>query len=194
MADNLQRQILSLQRKLERIGNTEVPAAVNTALNRSATEVKGRTSRKVARAENLLLRTIRERMFIKRSTSRTLEARVRIYVKPVSAISQLSPSQRSGLVSGRGNAARGVKIKGRAVFKDSFFALGKAKGSSGRRMQAFQRKGRARLPVRKLGFDIQARARISIKTTSRQVMKQRFPILLRNNLDARVKRYVKSSR
>jgi len=191
---------LSLEQQAERhirtlraIRSIEVPRAEASALTKAARLTRTRVVRGVAKQLKLKQKTIRERTFTRRATARKLTATVRHYVRPVSAISQFTPAARARLRVGFGTNRSGVKVRGHPTFKSAFIARGndnKVKNSRATgKKQVFRRKGRGRLPLEKIEFDIHDATVDVASRVAPRVMKNEFSRLLVADLRFRINKY-----
>lgn len=158
---------------LNRMQRAEVPKAVNTVLNRTLANADTAASKRLAPYLTLTQASVKARVSKKKSTWRTLVARMTATHEPVNLAEFKSRQVRSGVSA----AAYGK----RKIYKGAFLNNGKA----------YAREGKERLPIKALwGPSItQAWADLDIDDTVRQTLAQRFPGHFRTALQSRLRGY-----
>jgi hypothetical protein len=181
VADSLDKQIARHAKKLRKIARIEVPRANARALNTVAKRTESRSARGISKETRIPQKTIRNRIAIAKATARKQYARIKHYVRPISAVQLLTKSQIQNKL-GTGTNRKGVRAKG-YQFAGAFIQKG-----AGGNIHVFQRKGSARLPIEVVNIPIDKQARRIVETVSRRVMKNDYPQLLASDLQARYRR------
>ncbi len=177
----LEADLARLGGKLARISGVEYERANAKALNNSGSQTRTRSIRGIANENNLKQKTIKDRYFLNRATANKQRVRISVYLRPVSAISQFSPSQLKRAVDGKGTTRRGVTIAGRKI-ASAFIA----RGPKNNQRQVFKRRGKTRLKIDAQKFDInQSAARITTRVSQR-IMRTVYPRLLQHEFQFRI--------
>lgn len=172
----LDRDLARLGRKLRRTSKVELPRANSRALNDSTNRVRTRTVRGISRETGLKSKTIRKRFYIRRASPKKQKARITVYTRDVSAISQFTPARLKKLQDGKGTNRRGVRVAGRQ--EDGAFV---ATGNAGNR-QVFRRRTARRLPLESIKYPIQKEATRITRRVAVRVMKTQYPKILKREL------------
>lgn len=176
----LDRDIAAQGRKLRRISNVEVPRANSRALNQSSQRVRTRSVRGLSAETRLKQKAIRKRYRLSRATPRKQAAKVKVYTRDVSAISQFTEKRISNLQLGRGTSRRGVRVAGRTI-PSAFFNKG-----AGGNIHVFRRTSATRYPIEPVKFPIQDRAVAITSRVAKRVMKKEYPALFKRDLNFRI--------
>jgi hypothetical protein len=161
------------------LSNIELPRANARALNDSGARIKTRSVRGISAETNLKQKTIRDRYYIRRATAKKQRARLSVYTRDVSAISQFTPAKKARLVPGQGTNRRGVRVAKRQI-NHAFIARGKGN------LQVFRREGDARLPIEAIKFPIQRQATRITMRVAKRVMSSVYPTILERELKFRI--------
>lgn len=176
----LDRDLARLGRKLRRVSNVELPRANARALNDSGARTRTRSVRGISRETKLKSKTIRKRYFMRRATSKKQRVRLSVYTRPVSAVSQFTPSRLASIADGKGTSRKGVRVAGRTE-RSAFIATG-----PNRSRQVFRRTTNKRLPLEAIKYNIQEPATRITKRVVRRVMRTQYPKILQRELKFRL--------
>lgn len=171
---SLDQQVKALERKLNDIARIETKRAYSSAINKTATVITRDVARHVSQAKNTRQRDITSRIFYRRSTTRTPNGKLSFYTKPLSAIKVPFSKNR-----------RGFRVAGKQVER-SFFA----QMPNQKRHHIYQRKGKARTPIRRVNLSISTEVNAVAIPMTEKAMKNIFPKKLQHELHARLKGYV----
>ncbi len=177
------REVARLSRKLRQIRAVEVPRAGSSALNKTTALIRTQGTRATAARVRLKVSTIRKRVVVNRATPKKQRAQIKVYTRPISAISQFPPGRRARLTEGRGTNRRGTRVAGRQI--DRAFV---ARGINGN-LQVFRRRTDKRLPLEAIKFRIRGDAEAVFPSVSRRVMRSRYTQLLTQDLRFRLNKY-----
>ncbi|SEQ49142.1 Prophage minor tail protein Z (GPZ) [Amphritea atlantica] len=175
-------QIDQLKRKLSAYKTIEVPRAASSALNKTIKASETRTVRGVAKAINVPQKYVRKRIYIKRSTARTLQSRLRSYYRGISVIDLNAKDTGKGGWSQR--KGKGVKTSGKRQYSNAFIARG-----TNNQLHVFQRTGTARLPVDVVRIEIQQHVDVIAPKAAEREMRQGFERRLIHDLKWRLSKY-----
>lgn len=140
MASDLDAQIKSLEKKLNKIATVETQKAVSMALNVVAKRAKIRVARMVSEKTGIKVGKAKTRIFVRRANFKKGYADITMYSRSFSAIH-----------GDFRKTALGYKV-GKQGYKRAFFA----KGLNNDRHHIYQRKeGKARLPIKMVRINIQ---------------------------------------
>lgn len=176
---SIEKQINAAMRRLSHISTRVVVQAISSSLNKTATHVKGRTIKGIAKEAGIKQKPVRQRLFVSRSTARKTRARVRTYTQGVPVVSLLSPSQRVP-----GKRRKGIKA-GRHFFQGAFINTVQSNGKP----QVMKRRGKERYPVDVLKIDIEKPAKRIQKVVGQRAMRDFFPRTLAHELRYRLRKY-----
>ncbi|TQV85196.1 hypothetical protein FKG94_03125 [Exilibacterium tricleocarpae] len=188
-----QQQAARLARKLNRIAKRDTRLATNSALNKAAQRVNTRVVRGLSRSIRVPQKLIRQKIFISRSTLRTLRVLYKVYAKDISFVQLLTKGQ-IGRSVGTGTNRRGVRARGRQI--DHAFIQ---RGKSGN-LHVFTRQGKFKRVAGPRGgrrvelidverIAIQAEAERITAAVSTRVMRKDYFRLLQQDLNFRLSKY-----
>lgn len=171
---DLDKQIKSLEKKLNRVAKDATPKAYASAVNKTASKIKTDVVRKVAKDANIRVKDVSPRVYVRRASARKGVAAISFYSKPVNATKTNFSKLR-----------KGFKVAGEVVPR-SFFA----RGRNNRRHYIYQRKGKARTPIRMVTIRISRAVNRYAEPAIAQKMRTDFPRILKSEFNARIKGYV----
>lgn len=170
----LDKQLKSLERKLNKISKVDTARAYASAVNKTAQRVRTEVSREVASAKRLRVKDVRSRIYIRRANARRGFATISFYAKPVNAVNTSFSKVR-----------KGYKVAGE-LRPRSFFARARNNG----RHFIYQRKGKDRLPIQMVNVPIADAVNNAAIPVIKKRMSSDFYSILRQEFNARIKGYV----
>lgn len=181
MADSLDRDIQKLARKLSDISKNAVPKADFAALRKVTAQTKSRVVKDVAGEVKIPQKHIRKRVYTKVKVARDYRrARITAYRRDIPVISlglvQTSVNRRTGI--------KNLKVGGR-MYPGAFINQIRKTGQ----WQVMQRKGAKRYPLEVLTVKIAPQVDRYLPTRSREIMRAKYPNLLKHELTWRLKKY-----
>ena len=201
MADALDRDIQKLAKKLGDISKSAIPKADFSALRKTASQIKSKVTKDVAGEVQVQQKHVRKRIYTKVKVSKDYRrGRITAYRRDIPAISlgaatsfvrsvrgQRLISQSSRDSKGRftrrefsGNTS--IKV-GRRTYSDAFINPINGK------WQIMRRKTAKRYPVEVLAVKIAPTVDRFLPTRSREIMRAKYPDLLKHELTWRLKKY-----
>ncbi len=196
MSQTIEQQVQRLNRKIQRMADTELKRASSSALNKTTAKIRTRVVRGVSKETRIPGKHIRKRVHIRRSTARTQYARITVYRKDIPLIS-LGAAKTVMKGQGVADIARGKNGRfsqrqfrgntairvGNKTYKDAF--INRTKNG---RWHIMRRKSGARYPVEVLKLPISQQVDRITPTVARQVMKADYGRLLRHELEYRARK------
>lgn len=183
-------QIRELEGKLNAIKSIDVPRASSSALNKVSAKIKTRVVRGTAKETKVSAKHVRKRVYIRKSKVKTQRAKVKVYIRDISAISllnnpKLGPTKRKVAGKKLTNAfiADGSRGKGRYKRGSGF------QKTSLKNKQVLRRATDSRYPLEAVGVNIRKAATRITKKVTQRVMKEEFQILYARDLNFRLKKY-----
>ena len=201
MTDSLNRDVQKLARKLSSISKSAIPKADFSALKKTANQRKSKVTKDVAGEVQVQQKHIRKRLYTKvKVTKDYRRGRITAYRRDIPAISlgvatsfvksvrgQRQISQASRDSKGRftrrefaGNTS--IKV-GRRTYNDAFINPVNGK------WQIMRRKTAKRYPVEVITVKIAPAVDRFLPSRSREIMKAKYPDLLKHELEWRLKKY-----
>lgn len=184
----IEQQVAKLDALLGSINQKQMPRAVVSALNKTAPLARTRTIKGTAKQTKIQQKLIRQRVFVRRATTRTMTASIRAYTRGVGVI-HMKPRD-TGKGGWKNRRGSGVKAAGGRQYRNAFVAK-----TPGGKKQVFERTGRVtgnaarrnyhhitvvREPIRQAVENIAPRV-------AKRVMQSRFHGLLAHEIDRRIK-------
>lgn len=201
MTDSLDRDVQKLARKLSSISKSAIPKADFSALKKTANQIKSKVTKDVAGEVQVQQKHIRKRLYTKvKVTKDYRRGRITAYRRDIPAISlgvatSLVKSRRGQrLISQASRDSKGrftrrefagntsIKV-GRRTYNDAFINPVNGK------WQIMRRKTAKRYPVEVLTVKIAPAVDRFLPSRSREIMKAKYPDLLKHELEWRLKKY-----
>lgn len=171
---DLDKQIKLLSKRLKEVSKVKAKRAYSSAVNKTAAKVRTAVTKKISSDVKVAQKNIRKRIFIKRATARKSQGKIIFYSRSINAINIKHVKQR-----------KGYKVAGE-LYPRSF----KARASGNGKHFIWQREGKKRLPIRVIKIDIEASVKRHALPSTKDKMKNEFPIIFKRELKARLKGYV----
>jgi hypothetical protein len=188
----IDQQIKAFEKTLHKIKAIEVPRAISRALNDTGRSVRKRVGIGIAAKTRIPSGLIKKKIWMKNSTSKTPQVRMRAYLQGIAVISMMRKSTISGrLKPGKKRRRGGVKAAGR-TFSSAFVAAGTSRYSRGvlnGKPQVLQRKGSAQYPLEVVKIPIRREVKSILPRVSRREMKNGYPKRLAHELKFRIDKY-----
>lgn len=165
------KDIKRLNAKMEKLAKVEMRKASNSALNKTAARIKSRLVKQVATETKLQQKHIRKRVFIKKSSFKTLFARITAYRRDMPLIST-------------GNARQNKKGVRAAKQQHSSAFINNVNG----RAHVLRRKSKARYPLELLKIAVVKIVDKFTRPIAQKIMKEDYPKLLRQEVEYRIKK------
>lgn len=178
---DLSAQIKVLEKKLKKISTVEIPRASSAALNKGMQRAKSRAVKGVAKQSSLPQKPIRKKVFIKKSTAKTLKTKLSFYKTDINAVSLLGPAQINKAIP-RGTNSRGVRVAGRQ-FNHAF--VNRVRNGP----QVLRRTSEYRYPLEVIKISIKKQVDDVVPKTVKRIAKSELPKLHRHELTQRLKKY-----
>lgn len=185
---SLDREVAALDALFVDLGRKHMPRATASALNKTAALARTRVIRGVSKEAAVQQKLIRDRVYVRKASPKDQRASVRVYIRGVSLIRMKArDTGRGGWSKRRGD---GVKAPGGHHYPDSFIA----KAPNGklqvfeRNLKVSQRNGRKYHHVDVIRVPIKREVEAITPRVVQRLMRNRFPDLLNNELDWRLKK------
>ena len=201
MTDSLDRDIKKLARKLSDISKSAIPKADAAALKKTAARIKTRVVKDVASETQIQQKHIRKRVYSRvKITKDFRQGTITAYRRDIPAISlgvatsliksvkgqrliSQSNRDRKGRFTKREFAGNTSIKVGRRTYNDAFINLVNGK------WQIMRRKTAKRYPVEVITVKIAPAVDRFLPSRSREIMKAKYPDLLKHELEWRLKKY-----
>lgn len=181
--------ISQFQNKLKRIGGTELRRAASSALNKTGALARTRVIKGVASAEKVPVGQVRKRVYLARSTAKTLKIVQIGYARPISLVALIrNPS------ADQGRRRKRVLRVNKTAYPDAFIRQG-----TGGKVHVFQRngqtgrKGKGRWAkyknlerIDKVGIEIQTTVKTVLPKVQRRVYNSDFRRLFAHEYNFRL--------
>lgn len=192
VAEDLNKQIRDLEKKLRGYSEKQVPRATAAALNKSIRKVKSQLVKTVAKSTKVKAKAIRAQVFTGRAKSSSLSAYVKSYLRPISA-ARLIPPSRLSRAAPRGTSKKGVRVAGQ-MFTGAFVNVGKQGGrkGAGPRASAYyvlQRTTKNRYPLQLVTIKIDSAMKSDQLPISEKIHRTEFVRLYEHELKFRTTKY-----
>jgi hypothetical protein len=185
-ADLFDQEMVKMARMLKSMGTIEAPAALSSALNRVAAEVRTEVTRKVSSETKIQPKVIRKRFYIRRSSVRSLRATFVAYRSDIPAISMGVALTKTRRHKGRVVRGRGVKV-GNRTYPGAFIN----RVSSNNTFQVLRRKSDSRYPIEVVKERVRPVIDRYVGITVSVKMRHRLPVILKRELQYRMSKYAK---
>lgn len=201
MTDSLDRDVQKLAKKLGDISKSAIPKADFAALKKTANQIKSKVTKDVAGDVQVQQKHIRKRLYTKvKVTKDYRRGRITAYRRAIPAISlgvatsfvKSVRGQRLMSKAGRDSKGRFTKrefagntsIKvGRHTYNDAFINPVNGK------WQIMRRKTAKRYPIEVISVKISPAVDRFLPSRSREIMRAKYPDLLKHELEWRLKKY-----
>ena len=171
---SLDKQIASLERKLEKISRAELYRADASALNKTAAKAKTATASVVSKETKIPVSVVKKRVFLRKAIAGRRGASIALYSRPVAAVdARISRNSKGWRVSGKN-------------YRGSFLA----KMSNQNRHHIYQRKTKKRLPIQMVKVPLAEPVERVGKAVIELHMRKEYPRILQREYAARIKGYV----
>lgn len=195
MAGNINAQVRAVNRKLKQ-SVTPVRAGASSALNKTASRIKSRVTKAVSADVQVQQKHVRKRVYIRKSTGKTMKALVTAYRRDIPVISlgiarttgtnKMSVSSRDsrGRFNTRQHSGNTAIRVGNRTYQNAF--INQVQGGG---WQVMRRKGRARYPLEVLKVKISPSVDRHTPTIAREQMQTEYPRIAKHEIDYRMKKY-----
>ena len=192
MADNFNAQLRAVNRRLKQ-STHPVKAGASSALNKTASRIKSRVVKAVSGDVRVTQKHIRKRVYIRKSTAKTMMAKVTAYRRDIPVISMGIANTR---LTRKGSV---VRIDGKS-YAGAFIADGSAgygryirgRGYQNTTLKSFQvlrRTGNSRYPIEVVKVIISPSVDRHTPKIAREQMQTEYPRIAQHEIDYRMQKY-----